>query len=689
MRYALLIVLLLIPASLAQTQVLDDADGDATATLAGAQAPGVDPKGFDLIGLWVSESSRDFTFTLKVKDIDPENPTAQDGGMIDVDFNHADQGYRLRLLRDVGINAMAFRGLFMAYEPGRGDYQARAWIDPTIDTAEESAAFAIPRDWLLDGNGTAPTVGRELDYFRAFARSNNVFGFGGSPSLVQMRDAMPDTGYGTLPYPIQFGLQQSGHAFLASQTPVRASNGEKGTFVFYVTASNLSPDEDRFDLTVRDVPKDWEITLPGGSLRLGGNESRAFPVLASVPFAHAHGAFENFVLEMKSQTATSSVGRIELGVRYLATPQPAGHHNHLYLHSREEAGNPNSLFGMTGGTFVTAYFNTLEVDDNDVGAKTPPFGGQMSAGRQQFNWDLYLEPGLEMGLDFDLNKTGDITVTFSSEVSTYTGVFSGYLVHQRAIVRDNGPSQVIETVVATIPPSSPQSIGQATAFESVIRPTKAADLIPFSEHAALLLRLNVTLQDGPQFIGTSQTDPMLAGGQFTLPLNEYRDSVEGVFNSLAGLKFVNNGPKERSVNPGETVLFNLTLTNDGAVDDVFSLRVNGTNAAWARVLGDQEIFVPTGSSRPVVIAVAAPGDAPHLDVADLVVTAASKAEPTIQGHSRVVALVDDVLDYPDEAHLISDLEKGLKSEKKSPGAPVALLLASLTGLVAALRRRPA
>ncbi len=689
MRVALLIVLLLVPAGLAQTQVLEDNTGDATASIAGNSAPGVDPASFDLVGLWVHEETDAFRFVLQVSDIDPPNPVPTDTGLVDIDFNHADQAYRLRLLRDTTTGANAFGGQFLAYEAGRGDYVYHDRLVPTIDGSQETATFTVPRTWLLDGNGTAPTIGRDFDYFRAFARNTNVFNSQFAPNAVQVRDAMPDSGYGAITYPIQLGLQQTGHAFLESSTPVRASNGEKGTFVYYVRASNLDPAEDKFTLSVRDVPKDWEVTLPGGSIRLAGNETRAFPVLLSVPFAHQHGVFENFILEMKSQSRSSSVGRLELGIRYLEVPQPAGHHDRVHIHTISEAAPSGSLAAFAGDTQKRAYFNTLEDDENDDDTAVPPFGGQLSAGRQQFTWQLYLEPGLEMGLDFDLNRTGAITAQFRSEVSIYTATFSGYLMHVQGETVNGQFREAKKTVVATIPPSSPQSVGQGTSFESLIRATKASDLIPFNKNAALMLVLNMTVQDGQQLLGGQTTDPLLTGGQFTLPLNEYRDSLEGVFNSLAGLRFVNKGLAERPVNPGETVLFNLTLTNDGAVDDVFALRVNGTNGAWARVLGDKEIFVPTGASRPVVVAVSAPKDAPHLDVADLIVTAASKAEPTILGNIRVVALVDDVLDHPDESHLVAGIDDELASKKKSPGAPVMVLTLALAGIVALMRKQRA
>ncbi len=131
----------------------------------------------------------------------------------------------------------------------------------------------------------------------------------------------------------------------------------------------------------------------------------------------------------------------------------------------------------------------------------------------------------------------------------------------------------------------------------------------------------------------------------------------------------------------------MTLRNEGAVDDVFRLRVNGTNQDWVRLLGDHQIFVPTGKARPVVVAVVAPEDAPEGDIVDLIVTAASEAEPTVQGQTRVVATVDTVRDHPDESRFLTDVEKQLSKDKESPPLALPLVAAAWAVVAVAARRR--
>ncbi len=679
---ALLLVLLILPVALGQTQVLEDAPGDATATVADSPAPGVDPAGFDLLSLSVEESRDTFAFTLHMAQIAPPNPTPNDSAFILIDLSHGDRDYRLQLGRDSFTGSNSFWARFQAFDTTRDGYVTLENIpDVVIEEGENTATLEIPRSWLLDRNGAEPAAGRELDQFRVSAVNRGIFSPDFVPPTPRIADRMPDEGYGALAYSVQEGLSQDGSASLECTTPFRASNGEKGTFVYNIKARNDGSEEERFALALRGAPSDWDIILPGDTIRLQAGEVRHFPVIVGVPFAHQHGAVESFVLEMASQT-TESVGRVELGLRYLAVPQPAGHHDTLHIHTVASTDSEVVPGGLFKEAPSRAYFNTLEDDEKDDEVGVPPYRGSIAVA-EMVQWELFLEPGLEMGLDFDLSRKGEFTARFSDATGLRTASMDGYIEHVRASA-DGDPLKAIRTTVATIGQTEPQVLGSSTTFETVVHPTRASDLVPFARDVALRMFLNLTFPDARQPSGGDDTSTLLMEGTFTLPLNEYRDSLDDVFNPLAGLQFVNNGPKERLVNPGETVLFNLTVTNSGAVDDSFSLRANGTNEAWARVLGDQEILVPTGTSRPVVVAVSPPEGAPNGDIIDLIVTAASKAEPSLQGNIRVVAVVDDVLDHPDESALVQGLDEDLATPKNAPGLP---LLAVLATIAISLRRR--
>lgn len=684
-RWVVLAVMLFIPVGAAQVQVLEDPDDDAQATAGGAPVDGADTAHVDLVGLDVSEEPESMLFELRVASLDPDSGAPFERTVFHADFQHRDVPYRIEYIRDTIDGTPRYDARLMMFDPGRGDYIHIDRVDLDVDVEGGAMTSEVPRHWLLDGNGTAPSIGRELTFFKAFARTQSaVFGSDFS-QVVQVRDAMPDSGFGEAPYPVSHGLPQRGDARLWSDNPVRASNGEKATFVFYVEAENRSPDESLFDLETIDVPEGWEVTLPAPQIRIDGNFSRTFPILVAVPFQHDHGAFEEFVLEMRSQRDSDSIGRVQLGIRYLAIPQPAGHHDRLHFHAREDPSQNNGLFSPDTSP-VIGYMNTLEEDDRAQDVAVPPREGGVNCCLDSYTWRVFLEPGLEMGLDFDRNRTGTVDVRFQADASQDTWALGGRLVHLEG---EPGPDGSLrgarETVLADLTPTSPQAISSGTAFEAVLQPTKASDMVPYTKHAALALDLELTSEAGFGGPTTPQTQPMLDGGQMVLPLNEYRDPLQGVFQDLVGVRMLHDSPAERKVNPGDTVLFNLTLTNTGALDDVFDLRVNGTNADWARLLGDQRVFVGTGNDRTVVVAVSPPADAPQGDVIDLIVTAASASDETVQGNVRVVALVDDLVDHPDESHLVRDVEKELSKKKTSPGIGWILPLAPLAWL--ALRRR--
>lgn len=668
--------------------MLEDAPDDAAARALGAVDASVyDTTTYDLLRLTIDERPQAFDFQLQVQDLERELETILDSGVYNVDFQHADAGYRLEFTRSTFFGPVSYFGALQLFDSGRQQYVTIERMPVQVQPGEGTLTMTVPREMLLDGNGTAPQLGREFSFFKAFSRSNFLFGDGFS--ALSVTDAMPDTGFSEVPYLIQQGLRQTGHAALRSDNPVRSSNGEQGTFVYYVEADNLAQQQDRFDLSVKGVPAGWDVTLPASTIRIDGNSSQPFPVVVSTPFAHQHGNFEAFVLQMKSHRDPSAVGQLQMGIRFLEVPQPAGHHDKVWIHARSSTGNGGiDLLNPLAQPSV-AYMNAAEEDgvsQNEL--QIAPTSASFSIAQSEFEWTIWLEPGLQLGMNFDLSRTGTLEVEFTSDIPYNDVILSGQLVHyEGASVNQFGQVAGKETLLGDLAPTTPTAINGPTRFETIFTAKPEADFLPYDDDAALALRLHLqSSSQGPIFTNQAELVPrLLPTGALTLPLFEYRDPVKDIFNALAGMSISHASPAERFVNPGETVLMNLTLHNDGAVDDIFSLRVNGTNQDWARFLGDTTIFVPTGGSRAIVVAISPPTSALDGDVIDLIVTAASDAEPTVQTQTRIVGIVDDLIDRPDETHLTRDIERNLTDDKDSPGVSVALLLAGLAAIV--LRRQ--
>lgn len=683
----LLAILLSIPAAAEPVRVLTDEAGDVDASLPdGSDPPSgtYDPDGADLLWLDIDETHDAFRFDLGVGSVAP----SEDGSghaVLAVEFLHTDQPYRVLVQRYPDLAGGFFHAAeVQAYDHGRERFVPVFRGEPGVDATDNVYSVTVPRDVLVDGNGTAPTAGREFRLLRASSDESvdagPFFGFG----AVRMQDWMPDDGVSDAPYQIQRGLVQTGHARLLSDDPVRASNGEEATFVYSVTAVNLGEDDDRFDLAATGVPDGWDVTLPAATIRVAGNDSVQFPVLVSTQFRHQHGAFESFTLSLTSHRDDDAVGRLEMGIRFLETPQPAGHHDTVWIHTRGTASGGGFCIGC--GPAAVAFMNAAQEYelDEDVPAYAEETGGLLGGG-DGWTWNVFLEPGLQLGLDFDVNATGTVEVTFEAPLTIQGASLGGRLVHY-GVVEAGGSRHVERTVLADLVASTPRDLSGTVIVDTVVVPVPAADFVRYNPRAALVLELELS-GDNLSVYGTEdQTQPALLEGGMTLPLFEYRDPVDHVFGALAGLDFGHADRAEKYVNPGETVLFNLTLQNEGAIDDVFELRVNGTNPDWVRVLGDRRVFVGTGDHRNVVVAVSPPSDAPDGAVVDLVVTAASVAEPTVQGNIRVVATVDDLVDRTDESFLIQDVEKRL-TDKKSPGPATPLLLLALALLATGLRRR--
>lgn len=661
----------------------------------------------DLVSLRAVEAADAFTFTLGVTQLrqDVDVPLA-DSMEYFTYFQHKDRQFRIHTYRFVFVGEF-FQSQLEARDGTRGPFYlvSSQGVETTVDAASNSISVTIPRDLLLDASGSAPHPGVPLTGFwssslgQATGNANVDFGPAGrtkSPGPV-VTDRMPNEGNGTGIIDVQFGVRQLGSARLFSEVPTRSSNGENTTFVYQVQAVNLGNSNDRYDLVLLEVPSGWSVRLPASNLELAANETLTFPVILSTPFEHLHGSYKSFLVEMRSQTDASTIGRIALGVRYPAIPQPAGHHPTLQLRSLSYTENQVENDGFcpvfNGGAGCTGlYMNAAEEDLTDTEQPVPGFSCGPSlnpAPEQCYDWCVPLVPGLEMGLDFVTSGTGVIEVPVQSTVPLNGVRFTAELYHTRdvSMTGDNCFFFAEEvTLLAAGASEGTKDIaaggGKAT-FAATLVPTLESDNIPFTKNAGMFLMLRIQGTGVPYYFGPLPAPEVLPGAFMTLPLLDYHDPVNLTFASGASIEIIASGAMDRLVNPGKSALFNLTLVNHGA-SAKFRVDLAGNRVEWAEVLVHNEFDLASGEQMVLPIAVRVPGDAVSGQTADLVVTVANMANLNERALARIYATVDTGKTHADDTVIVDKLG-GAKNSKKAPG-PEMLVVAVAALALAGLRR---
>jgi hypothetical protein len=711
-----LAVLLVLPApALGQdpgaVKVLEDKAGDVVAEANGVGAPGGASGRYaatDLTGLSVQESLTEFTFALAVASLSSAGETLAETSVYRVDFAFQGTGYRIVLFRQVTTGPQ-YAGFLDVLDPGNGRYSFVEQLPVDVSAEANAMTVRVARDLLVDADGAAPYPGSALTGFHAYAiglvdTTGGQLRFGplGGVDLPPLRifDAMPDSGNGTLDWAVRLGLAQTGNARLASLVPVRASNGEATTFVFAVKASNLGPAQ-RFRLSAAGAPATWQVGLPSDLVEIPAQSSVDLPILVSTPFAHQHGTLQQFTLELAGVDHPGDVGRLRLGVRYTQPPQPAGHHDTVFLHTAAGLADPvNTAFSAAAGFDSTSlYFNTLAPEDDEADVHTPVAGSLFDIDPPSitYTWTVPLSPGLQMGLDFDLSRQGLLRVPVDTVLPMMGAVLAGRIVYTDtsadACSGDDctvddfafGPGRHLQA--AAVGPSAPQDVPPNTKgamFEAPVLPLPAGDYLPFRPGATLALQLNLTFTRVDGFVPNESPD--VAGGEMVLPLLEYHDPVTQVFSSLGSLMIEVTGEQQRLVNPGGTALYELRLMNHGASDASYDLSLDGANLGWASILGDRRVSVPAGQERMLGIAVTAPSSAHDADASDLVLTAVDAKDPTARTLARLLTTVDTDAEHPDDASKVPGLDAQLHS-KGSPGLEPLALAAALVALAFAARRR--
>jgi hypothetical protein len=676
-----------------------DAPGDQRIEVNGQKEPVSQTYGdLDLISLNVTEEPSDFRFVVGVTDIKPSSDStgaADDGVAMVIMFRHNDRFFEIQLQRSLpGLAEFSWAQLLYR------DSATAAWSDVghdaliVVDTDANTYAVTIPREDLADAKGAAPFPGRSLDQFEVHAENllgnpdiqliNGV----GTAVPAKAADDMPDSGTESACVPITLGISQSGHAILRSAEPYRASNGENTTFLYSIKAKNTGSAADSFRLNATMVPPGWSVVLPVTHLELNDSEEVDVPVIANIPFAHLHGTVASFVIEMKSATDPQTVGRIQMGVRYLAIPQPAGHHNTLYFHSRAFTGTFSSTFGTVFCCNSQAFMDAADKLNDDAGINVPGnnAGGNIRGNMPTtiYEWQIPLDPSLQMGLQFATKGVAHIEFPVQSQIPLSGVVMSAAVFldtnSNQFFFGSGDPSKGVFWLNGTAPVDMAQ--GATVKLEGDLTMAHAGLKVPYDKNNNLRLWVRIEGVGPPTFFG-GPVDPVLVpGGQISnLPLLEYKDEIHQVLATVSGPALTPLTSQEANVNPGRSHLFRASVANDGDDAKTISMDVSGTHAEWATVA--PTVTVQPHSTATADLLVTAPANAAAGQAADLIWQAYDSAHPEARGLLRIVTTVNTTMDIPDQAKSAT----GLPGGKTSPGIEMAALVAVLALAVPVARRR--
>lgn len=548
----------LVLAPVGQAAWIDDPLGDVRLQAddpVGQAAPLAGPAyaSIDLLALDVTEGPETFTFALKVADLGDTDDKSADGMDCSILFTQGGRDFRIRLSRFLPVLGGGFLDLWTRDGEGAWQMQPLADLDLAMDAVAETLTFTLARGDMADASGAAPFPGRLLEDVHASCRNalSGISLVGGvtPPPPAHAQDDLPDDGVATGTWPVTMGAAQTGHALLTSAQPFRASNGEATTFAYNVTAHNQGGTDDDFVLRATGVPERTNVSLVTDRLHIAAGGEESFTVWVSVPFAHDHGTTRSFVLELASATDPGSVGRLEVGVRYLAVPQPAGHHDTLYVHSHREEGLQEPVIQRAPGIVGNnGFLNTLDEDPTDSHDGLAFSSGSGGGGGSPDAYEFYVDlaPSLLVGIDADLSRVGEMQVQFGSRSPR-----QDVMVSAEVVVGTRGEGT---QTLAKMGPTAATAAGDVYTAVGDLVPQAEADLVPFAPGMNLFLMVHF------ESMGALPADPpwLMTGSWLRLPLLDYHDPVEGMPETgavvLAGAQPLVETPSKESPAPLWTVL---------------------------------------------------------------------------------------------------------------------------------------
>lgn len=698
------------------TVLVEDATGDVVVRAQDDSLPAQGDNGrfpdVDLTGAGIfDETPEAVTFFVQVASLeeDSQNPLPFSDPDYRVYFRYGDASYRVRMDTSLehAANAAFDResGVLarLEAETSRGQFRGVAQAEGRLDFGADRVYATVPRAAIVDHNQAPLSINSTLTGFHATASSMGWFNFpvgqtqqGGDPLLwvgpPMAFDQAPDMLSSLPSYQMFTGdLKQKGGLVAVSDDPVRWTNGEASTLGFQVVLTNTADHDIPVRASVEKTAPQWTVAF-SDSLTVPRATSVNVTLLVTIPFSHNHGSLHMFQATYESLDG-DHLAVADLGVYWPAVPQPAGHHDTIWLHSMSQSDDGGFFSMFDSGTH--AWISATEDEEQDEGIAVPAMltlpPNTFTGGKAISFWRVALEPELRMGLDFRPHETGKAEITIRFPTPVVDPVLSVQLshveVHERRGRNDNGMGESVTLAEARSEVVQGAVSGLHT-FVLDLEILDEADDVPYQRDTNLFLtiRLDATFIAGFGGADTADESPRLepGGTWMELPLDEYMVPVDLSFQTDGALELeIGSEGRARSVNPGKTTIYTFDLQYHGSEPITLRTLITGTHAEWAVPVGDAEFTMEPHGQRRLGMAVKAPSGTSSGERADLTYTVVSVANAAVQAGVNTVTTVDTTQDIPDEAARQKDLDKELTTSKKSPGLPLLVLL----GALAVLARR--
>ncbi|HLE46681.1 MAG TPA: FixG Ig-like domain-containing protein [Candidatus Thermoplasmatota archaeon] len=642
----------------------------------------------DLVGAWVANETKEtLEFGLAVRRWDETSPGVRWGG-VSVSFDNVSYSVFYYFKSQAPFSCRADQAVFWNGAPNQPAGGKQWCLNTTVDASHGTLRVELPKKYLLDRSFAPIRPGTELKGVYAFVQQ-----FAGAHSLV---DRAPDGGGGP-PFHAEIGeLDQHGRIFLSTQLPIRASNGESTTMVYSAKVTNRADADDVVTLDVTDLDPDWRARVPA-RVKVGAGNSVDIPVILSMNFTHDHGVTKMFKLTARSTTRPGEFATLPFGVHWLEVPQPAGHHDKLWIHSLPADLQPGIPLPITR---QIGWLNALAQDPNPLADDAPiagtssfPLAGGLGASAStDVSWAFTLKPELKIGLHLDGSAKGSFATRLRSTLPATTATLSAELFYcdpegktpGRATWRCGDRGTLVIVLQGQSRPTQLPANGE-TAFELELAPNTTAEFAHYKPGAqfGMLLRLRADVpQSASLLVVRPAVELIPKASLITMPLHEYHDPVDQAFEDIGTLRLDALDPHEKQVNPGRAAAFRFDITNQASREQRIRASVEGINSEWSTIHGDDEFTLEPNGKRQATVLVQVPEDGLPGERAELFFVAENTNDPSVVALARIRASVVSVeaADVSNEASILATEDRG-----KTPGWGAAFALSALA--LALIRRR--